>query len=207
MKILIAEDDITSKLILESIISKWSFEVVGVNNGLEAWEVLQQQDVPPIAILDWEMPGMDGPELCKRIKMLDRENPVYIILLTCRTSKEDIVMGLQAGADDYVTKPFDNNELLARINVAERLVKTQTTLSRKVEELERAMEHVKTLQGIIPICMHCHSIRNDDSAWHRLEAYIENHSDAQFSHSICPDCVAKYYPNYASEDQDKDNSD
>jgi len=207
MKVLIAEDDITSKLILESIISKWSFEVVGVNNGLEAWEILQQQDVPPIAILDWEMPGIDGPELCKRIKMLDLENPVYIILLTCRTSKEDIVRGLQAGADDYVTKPFDNNELMARINVAERLVKTQMTLSRKVEELEQAMEHVKTLQGIIPICMHCHSIRNDDLAWHRLEAYIERHSDAQFSHSICPACVAKYYPDYADEELKKDNSD
>jgi len=206
MKVLIAEDDITSKLILESIISKWSFEVIGVDNGLKAWEVLQQQDVPPIAILDWEMPGLDGPELCKRIKMLDRENPVYIILLTYRTSKEDIVIGLQAGADDYVTKPFDNNELLARINVAKRLVKAQSTLSRKVEELERAMEHVKTLQGIIPICMHCHSIRNDDSAWHRLEAYIERHSDAQFSHSICPTCIAKYYPDYAHEDLDKDDS-
>lgn len=205
MKILIAEDDITSRLMLEAIIKKWSFDVISVDNGLKAWEILRQQDVPPIALLDWEMPGIDGPELCKRIKLLDRENPIYIILLTGRNSKEDIVIGLQAGADDYVTKPFDNSELLARINVAERLVKTQATLNNKVEELERALDHVKTLQGIIPICMHCHSIRNDDSAWHRLEAYIERHSDAQFSHSICPTCITKYYPECPIDDEQVNN--
>jgi DNA-binding response OmpR family regulator len=161
--------------------------------------------VPPIAILDWEMPGMNGPELCKRIKLLDRKNLIYIILLTGRNSKEDIVSGLQAGADDYITKPFDNSELLARIKVAERLVQTQLTLNNKVEELERALDHVKTLQGIIPICMHCHSIRNDDEAWHKLEAYIEQHSDAQFSHSICPSCITKYYPEYSIDDERTDN--
>ncbi|MGB3210884.1 MAG: response regulator transcription factor [Desulforhopalus sp.] len=201
MKILIAEDDITSRLMLESIIKKWSFEVISVENGLEAWDILQQQVVPPIALLDWEMPGLDGLELCRRIKCLDREYSTYIILLTGRNSKEDIVTGLQAGANDYVTKPFDSSELLARINVAERLVKTQGTLKKKVEELERALEHVKALQGIIPICMHCHSIRNDDAAWHRLEAYIERHSDAQFSHSICPACINKYYPDYSDDDE------
>jgi CheY-like chemotaxis protein len=205
MEILIAEDDITSRLILESIIKKWSFAVISVDNGLKAWEILQQQDVPQIALLDWEMPGIDGPELCRRIKLLDRKNPIYIILLTGRNSKEDIVMGLQAGANDYITKPFDNSELLARINVAERLVKTQVTLNKKVEELERTLVHVHTLQGIIPICMHCHSIRNDDAAWHKLEAYIEQHSEAQFSHSICPACISKYYPEYSIDDEQSNN--
>ncbi len=203
-KILIAEDDVISRMMLESIIKKWMFDVISVDNGLEAWKILQQPEVPPIALLDWEMPGLDGPELCKRIKLLGRENPIYIILLTGRNSKEDIVMGLQAGADDYITKPFDNSELLARIHVAERLVDTQATLNKKVEELEQALDHVKTLQGIIPICMHCHSIRNDDSAWHRLEAYIEKNSDAQFSHSICPSCMIKHYPEY-SDDDEEDN--
>ena len=201
MKILIAEDDIVSRLMLESIIKKWSFEVISVDNGLKAWEILNQAEVPPIALLDWEMPGIDGLELCKKIKFLDRKNPTYVILLTGRNSKKDVVIGLQAGADDYITKPFDNNELLARINVAGRLVETQCTLNKKVKELEEALEHVKTLQGIIPICMHCHSIRNDHSAWDRLEAYIEENSDAQFSHSICPTCIAKHYPDYSDEEE------
>jgi len=207
MKILIAEDDITSKLILESIIKQWSFEVISVDNGLQAWEILQQDHVPLIALLDWEMPGIDGPELCTRFKALDRENPTYVILLTGRNSKEDIVMGLQAGADDYITKPFNNNELLARINVAKQLVETQIKLKEKVAELAQALQHVKTLQGIIPICMHCHSIRNDDKAWDKLESYIEHHSDAQFSHSICPTCLTRYYPEYSDDQKTKSNSD
>lgn len=207
MEILIAEDDITSRLILESIIEKWSFDVISVDNGVAAWEILQRKNFPPIALLDWEMPGIDGPELCRRIKLLDRENPLYTILLTGRVSKEDIVTGLQAGADDYITKPFDNNELLARINVAKRLVKTQILLNKKVRELESALEHVKTLQGIIPICMHCHSIRNDNAAWNKLEIYIEQHSDAQFSHSICPACIVKYYPEYVEKIAQKDKDD
>lgn len=201
MRILIAEDDLTSRLMLEAIVKKWSFETMSVDNGLKAWEIFQQGHVPQIALIDWEMPGIDGPELCKRIKSLACEQQVYIIFITGRNSKEDIVLGLQAGADDYITKPFDNNELLARIKVAERLVTTQMTLNNKVEELERALEHVKTLQGIIPICMHCHSIRNDDEAWSRLESYIEKNSDAQFSHSICPSCISKYYPEYQDDDE------
>ncbi len=205
MDILIAEDETTSRMILESIIKKWSFTVISVNNGLQAWEILQRQDVPQIALLDWEMPGIDGLGLCSRIKGMNRKNPIYIILLTGRSSKEDIVIGLQAGANDYITKPFHESELLARIRVAERLVKTQVKLNKKVEELERALEHVHTLQGIIPICMHCHSIRSDDSAWNKLEAYIEQHSDAQFSHSICPSCMARYYPEYTSDEKQAKN--
>lgn len=199
MKILIAEDDLTSRLMLEAVISKWSFETVGVEDGLKAWDLFQQENPPQIALVDWEMPGIDGPELCSRIKNMGRNRQTYIIFITCRDTKEDIVLGLQAGANDYITKPFDNNELLARINVAERMVKTQLALNSKVKELERALEHVRTLQGIIPICMHCHSIRNDNEAWDRLEAYIEKHSDAQFSHSICPSCISKHYPELADD--------
>ncbi len=205
MDILIAEDETASRLILESIITKWSFAVTTVNDGLHAWEILQQRDVPQIALLDWEMPGIDGLELCSRIKGLNRKNPIYIILLTGRSSKEDIVIGLRAGANDYITKPFNESELMARIKVAERLVKTQVKLNNKVEELERALNHVHTLQGVIPICMHCHSIRSDDSAWSKLEAYIEQHSDAQFSHSICPFCMTKYYPEFSSDEKQANN--
>ena len=204
MEILIAEDDLTSRLMLESILGKWLFEVTSVANGEEAWDILRGKDAPAIAILDWEMPGIDGPELCRRIKLLPRDNPIHVLLLTGRDSSEDIVAGLESGADDYVTKPFNINELRARINVAVRLVKTQASLSSKLKELKEAFEHVKTLQGIIPICMHCHSIRSDQEAWHRLEAYIEQHSDAQFSHSICPSCLHTYYPELEDEVLSKD---
>lgn len=202
MRILVAEDDYTSLLMLKGIMEKWRYTVVPAADGAEAWEILRREDAPQIAILDWEMPGHDGVELCRRIKEMERENPIYTILLTGRDSTDDIVRGLNAGADDYVTKPFDNNELLARINVAERMVNVQQSLNVKVAELKHALDHVKTLQGILPICMHCHKIRNDDEAWQRLENYITSHSEARFSHGICPDCLMQHYPEMAEEESE-----
>ncbi len=194
MKILIAEDDYTSRLMLQVILEKWQYTVVTSENGAEAWEILQQPEPPQIAILDWEMPEMDGLEVCQRARELDWDNPLYIIMLTGRDTTKDIVHGLDGGADDYVTKPFDENELRARVRGAERMVRIQTSLTNTVGELSDALEHVDTLQGIIPICMHCHGIRSDDEAWHKLEKYIETHTTAKFSHSICPDCVKTHYP-------------
>ncbi len=194
MKILIAEDDYTSRLMLQVILEKWQYKVITAENGVEAWDILQQKDPPQIAILDWEMPEMDGLGVCQRASQLDRDNPIYIIMLTGRNTKKDIVHGLDAGADDYITKPFDENELQARVRVAERMVRIQASLTDSVEELRLALDHVHTLQGILPICMHCHGIRSDDEAWHKLEKYIETHTTAKLSHSICPDCLSKHYP-------------
>lgn len=194
MNILIAEDDLTSRLMLQGILTKWGYTTLAAEDGLEAWTALSSPAPPQAAILDWEMPGINGVEICRKVRALDLAVPVYIILLTGRGSKEDIVQGLDAGADDYITKPFDGNELRARIRVAERMVSVQGTLAGKIEELKAALDHVKKLQGIIPICMHCHKIRNDNQAWDKLEAYMSDHSDAQFSHSICPECFDKYYP-------------
>jgi DNA-binding response OmpR family regulator len=200
MKILIAEDDLTTSLMLQSILNKWGFNTVSAINGEKAWEILKKRDSPQIALLDWEMPGIDGVEVCLRTKKLETLVSTYIIMLTVRDSKNDIVQGLEAGADDYITKPFDENELRARINVAKRMVNTHLSLSKKIKELKLALNHVKKLQGIIPICMYCHKIRNDTQAWDRLEIYIRNHSDAEFSHSICPDCAKKHYPDIDFED-------
>jgi DNA-binding response OmpR family regulator len=201
VKILIAEDDLTSRFILKGILVKWGHDILIAQDGMEALNKLQASDRPQVAILDWEMPGMDGLEVCRQIKKMELPVPIYTIVLTGRASKEEIVQGLDAGADDYITKPFDTNELKARIRAAERMVRVQETLARKVEDLKEALGHVKLLQGIIPICMHCHKIRNDNQAWDQLEAYISDHSDAQFSHSICPECMKKYYPGYDDEDQ------
>ncbi|MDR3089895.1 MAG: response regulator transcription factor [Desulfobulbaceae bacterium] len=195
MKILVADDDSTSRLMLRGILSKWGDkEIITVADGHAAWQILEDPATPMIAILDWEMPGIDGVELCRMVKARSNPQPIHLILLTGRQTKDDIVLGLNSGADDYITKPFNNGELRARIGVAERLVNAQLSLSRKIEELAEALKHVKTLQGIIPICMHCHKIRVDEEAWHRIEAYIEDHSDAHFSHGICPECLEKYYP-------------
>ncbi len=199
MKALIAEDDTTSRVLLKAMLTKWGYDVTETSDGLEAWEALQRDDAPKLVILDWMMPGMDGAEICRKVRELDRLHPPYIMLLTALGQKEDIVTGLNAGADDYLTKPFDKDELRARIQVGQRVLELQDALHQHIHELQEALEHVRTLQGILPICMHCHKIRNDQKSWQRIESYVEAHSDAQFSHGLCPECLEKYYPELEEE--------
>jgi len=130
-------------------------------------------------------------ELCRRARQDDRLASAYILLLTSRTAKEDIVQGLEGGADDYVTKPFDTAELRARIQVGARLVSLQSALAERVRELEGALSHVKQLHGLLPICCYCKKIRDDKNYWHQVESYVANHADVRFSHGICPDCSLK----------------
>ncbi|MBW2737700.1 MAG: response regulator [Deltaproteobacteria bacterium] len=194
MKILIAEDDITSRVLLKHMLTKWGYEVVVTKDGNEAWEALRAENAPRLAILDWMMPGLDGVEVCRKVRQLDVSNPTYIILLTSLNRKKDIVAGLEAGADDYIGKPYEADELHVRVKVGKRVAALQSALVEQVHSLREALAHVKTLQGILPICMHCHKIRNDQQSWEKLEKYIAKHSDAQFSHGLCPECLEKYYP-------------
>ena len=204
MHILIAEDDATSRILLGKLLDKWGHTVTAVSDGEEARRRLQQKDAPPLAILDWMMPRMNGVEVCREIRAVETRNPTYLILLTGRDSSDDIVEGLEAGADDYVTKPFNNNELRARIRVAQRMIGLQQSLNRNIRDLEEAMKHVKTLQGILPICMHCHKIRTDEQAWQRLEGYLEDHTDAHISHGLCPQCLEKYYPEILDDETESE---
>jgi DNA-binding response OmpR family regulator len=193
MKILIAEDDRTSRMILEGLFRKWDYSIVLAEDGTSAWALLENDPTIDLAVLDWQMPGLDGPEICRRARKLDRATRPHLILLTAMGRKEDLAEGFEAGADDYLTKPFDPGELQARVRVGARIVQLHRSLMEKIDRLEEAMEEIKTLQGIIPICMHCHKIRSDEEAWQRVEHYIESRSNAKFSHSICPDCMQKYY--------------
>ena len=194
MKILTAEDDSTSRMLLEAMLKKWGYEVISTCDGNEAWAAMQVDDPPQLVVLDWMMPGLDGVAVCRKIREWDAASGAYVILLTAMGDKKDVVKGLDAGANDYITKPFDKNELHARVKVGQRMVELQNALATKIDELQKALDHVKTLQGILPICMHCHRIRNDEESWQRLEQYLEHHSDAEFSHSICPECLEKHYP-------------
>ncbi len=139
MKILIAEDNLTTRRILENILIKWNYDVISACDGNDAWEKLQQKDPPRLMILDWMMPGIDGVELCRKLRQTEPVEPMYIILLTARDEKNDIVEGLGAGADDYIAKPFDKDELRARINVGRRVVELQTALLEK-EKLQVIFE-------------------------------------------------------------------
>ncbi|MCX7016680.1 MAG: response regulator transcription factor [Candidatus Sumerlaeota bacterium] len=194
MRILIAEDDLTSRRLLEAMLTKWDYDVVVACDGAQAWTALQAPGAPRLAILDWMMPEMDGVEICRRVRQRDSRDPTYIILLTALSRKKDMATGLDAGANDYIAKPFDKDELRARVRVGQRVVDLQGALADRVRELQESLAHIRTLQGILPICMHCHRIRNDQQSWERIERYIEGHSDAHFTHSLCPECLEKHYP-------------
>lgn len=187
-RILIAEDDPVSRTVLDRTLRGWGHEVVVTKSGSEAWDALLDDDAPRLAILDWMMPGLEGPEVCRRVRALARPIPTYIILLTARGQTDDIVVGLDSGADDYVTKPFDRGELRSRIRVGERMLALQQGLADRVRELEEALGQVKELKGLLPICSYCKAVRDDHNYWHRVETYITAHSAARFSHGICPGC-------------------
>ena len=191
MRVLIAEDDAVSRRLLEATLAKWGYEVVVTTDGLQALEVLSQPDAPSLAILDWMMPGLDGAQVCIKARELAGERLLYMILLTAKGRKEDIVEGLTAGADDYVVKPFDRSELKARINAGERILRLQAELASRVKELELALTNVKLLQGLLPICCYCKKIRDDKNYWQQVDTYVADHSEAQFTHGICPDCRDK----------------
>ena len=187
-RILIAEDDAVSRTVLDRTLRGWGHEVVVTQTGSEAWDAMLDDDAPRLAILDWMMPGLEGPEVCRRIRALARPIPTYIILLTARGQTDDIVLGLDSGADDYVTKPFDRGELRSRIRVGERVLALQKGLADRVRELEEALGQVKEVKGLLPICSYCKAVRDDHNYWHRVETYITAHSAARFSHGICPGC-------------------
>jgi two-component system cell cycle response regulator len=143
VRILIAEDDLVSRYLLAKGLVEWGHEVVVTRDGLEAWDAVQADDAPVLAIFDWMMPGLDGPELCRKIRQDLPALPIYLILLTGRNSKEDLLGGLEAGADDYLTKPFDPNELKVRIKVGSRIIELQSSMALRVRELEVAVQDRK----------------------------------------------------------------
>ena len=207
MRILIADDDAISRTLLTALLEKCQHEVLVACDGLEAWENLQQPGCPRLAIIDWNMPGLDGVEVCRRVKARETGPPPYLLLLTTRGRKDDIAEGLRAGADDYLAKPFDPEELSARIEAAGRMIALQDRLAGKVRELQEALDQVKTLSGILPICAGCKNIRDDQGYWSRVEAYLSLHSEVRFSHGLCPECLPKYYPEFVAGANDPQRHD
>jgi len=173
MKILIAEDSDTSRLMLKEVLQDLGHTVLVAKDGNEAWEIFQKEDVP-LVISDWVMPSLTGLELCYLIRATNRPRYVYFILLTALEGKSNYMEAMEAGVDDFIHKPFDTDQLRARLNVAERIISLQV--------------QVKQLEGILPTCSVCKKIRDKNNQWVPIESYIHQHTEADFSHSYCPDC-------------------
>jgi DNA-binding response OmpR family regulator len=175
VKILIAEDDPVSNIVLTTKLKKLGHEVIATSNGRDAWYAYRT-NAPHILITDWVMPVVDGPDLCRMIRADARIQYTYIIMLTASDSTGSYIAGINAGADDFVTKPFDFDGLTARLRVAERVLNLQSAVDQ--------------LEGLLPICSYCKKIRDGENIWHPVEAYVEHRTDTSFEHALCPECAA-----------------
>ncbi len=147
MKILVAEDDAPSSFILQSLLTSWGYTVITAADGNEAWSILSEPDHPKLLLLDWMMPGIEGPEIVRRLRKRGTERPYYSIIITSRSDTGSAASALNAGADDFISKPFDNNELRARVSVGYRTSCLQIALSEHIRDLSQAMARLKQLEG------------------------------------------------------------
>ncbi len=177
MNILIAEDDIVSRNFLVKHLNALHHTVQVAKNGQEAWEMYSAHHFN-VVITDWLMPKLNGLEFARMIRTNHRERYTYIIFLTVLYGKESFIEAMEAGADDFISKPFDLDQLFARLNVAQRIIGMQKELH--------------TLQTLLPICSYCKKIRDDGEQWIPVDTYIAHRTTSKFSHGICPDCYAEH---------------
>ncbi len=208
-KILIVDDVSQNIQMIANILKEKGYQMAYAKSGRTAIEHTQSVSFDLI-LLDIMMPGMDGYEVCERLKQAHDTRDIPVIFLTAKTEPESILKAFQIGAADYVTKPFNSSELLARVRTHLRLKQARDIQNRLIFEkealiadLERAIEEIKTLRGFIPICCSCKKIRNDDDYWEQIEVYIQKHTNAIFSHGLCPDCAEKLYPDLFKKVKEK----
>lgn len=188
MRVLLADDDAALRHGLRVQLERWGYEPIVCEDGTGARGVLTGDNPPPLAILDWSMPGADGVTLCREIRATPTLSTMYVVLLTAHDTLDEMVAGLTGGADEYITKPFDWGVLRARIKTGARIAALQQNLAQRVSELQNALSMVKQLSGLLPICSYCKKIRRDGNYWQQLETYLSEHSEAEFSHGVCPQC-------------------
>ena len=241
-EIMVVEDSATQALLVQSLLEENGYRAIVARDGRDAISLLKER-IPDLLISDIMMPEMDGYTLCREIKSCEQWRHIPVILLTQLSEAEDIVKGLESGADNFVTKPFNPELLISQVeyllvntlmrkgsraeiginvffagkrhnitsgrkqildllfSTYENSLAQKRELEKKNRELKEALETVKTLQGIIPICANCKKIRDDKGAWSQMESYISKHSEAQFSHGICPECAKKLYPGLVLSDK------
>jgi CheY-like chemotaxis protein len=208
MSILIVDDSVDNRLLFKYILeNEGHTEVLTAGSAHEAFKILGMEDSSgtdthvDLILMDITMPEIDGIEACRRIKSVERLVDIPIIMVTAKTEDSALEAAFSAGAMDYIIKPLRGIELLVRSRSALNLKKEidrrknrEKELLSLNKELKNSVETIKTLRGFIPICANCKKIRDDKGYWNQIESYIQKHSDAEFSHGICPECARKLYP-------------
>ncbi len=205
LKVLLADDDALSLQMLDAMVRSFGYEPQMAHDGAEAWKALSCPDGPRLAVLDWMMPKMSGIEVCQRTRSEYPKEPIHLLLLTAKTAKEDRILGLEAGANDFLSKPYDPQELRARLATGRQVWELYLTLVDQITELREAAEHIQALQTLIPICSYCKRVRPIAEpdiaavAWEAVESFVTRHTGASFSHGICPPCLREHYPEIAED--------
>lgn len=193
--ILVVDDHPATCKLLEDILGN-DYHVLTAGNGRDALDLAWANPQIDLVLLDIVMPEMNGYEVCQQLKGDDRTSDTPVVFLTIMEEDHDEARGFSVGVSDYIVKPISRLRLLARVRNQLALHRKQRELELKNYELKVALDQVKALHGILPICSFCKQIRNDQGAWQRLEEYIQNHSEAEFSHGVCPKCAQEQYPEY-----------
>ena len=208
IRILVVDDNPEIVRSTQHLLKQAGYTTATASNGAEAMQVIQTFH-PDLALTDRDMPEMDGMELCRRIKTDPSLESIFVIIVSAAfTRTEEQSEGLEMGADSYIARPIANRELLARVDAYVRILRLYRQLLDKNTELEAALAKVKLLSGMLPICSGCKQIRDDKGYWSQVESYVQKHSEATFTHGLCPECFKKYFPdlNDAPESESESNA-
>jgi DNA-binding response OmpR family regulator len=187
--ILIADDDPVSRTLLVRTLEIWGHDAEVVGDGLEACSRLIVPDAPQLAVLDWGMPGIEGTDVCRAVRAATLRMQPYLVMLTARRSPEDLAEALEAGADDFLSKPFNRVELMARLHAGIRVINLQRALTDRIQELEESRAREHHLRTLTPICSYCKKIRGDHKdTWEPIDQYLAEHG-YRFTHAVCPTCL------------------
>ena len=191
-RVVVADDDHSVAELLRRVLEKEGYGVEVVHDGVSAVEAVRQHK-PHVAICDVNMPGMTGLDVCRQLKADAATRLTPVVLVTGMAQREKRIEGLEAGADDFLTKPVERQELQARIRAGQRILDLERSLEDKIASLEKALGRVRALEGLISICMQCKRIRSGPDQWTAVEHYIEAHSSALFTHALCESCLEAHY--------------
>ncbi len=194
IKVLVVDDDPDVLFATSRIVKSAGYEVLEASTGAQCMETAREIR-PDLILLDVVLPDVDGTKVCREIKSDPALKATFVVLISgAKTSSLEQADGLDVGADGYIARPISNRELKARVDAMARIYIAEQERDRLIVELKEALSKVKLLSGLIPICANCKKIRDDQGYWNRIEKYIGEHSNAQFTHSICPECAKKLYP-------------
>lgn len=191
--IVLIDDEADYANMLKIRLNSVGYDPVVFSDPLEGIMHIQKNSTD-LVLLDINMPGMNGLDMCKRLKESTNTRDVPVIFLTARVESHDIVRGFEAGGVDYITKPVNAQVLLARVRTHVSLKRALDEQKVLIQKLQDSLAEIKKLSGLLPMCAHCKKIRDDKGYWEKVEVYIEEHSEAQFSHGICPECMKSLYP-------------